>query len=249
MDASALLERMNEKVGPLPVIGWIAIGGVGVAILAARSRSHAAPTGGGGTVTLAPGDTTNGVAATPDQTLAGILGALKASGASGPVNISLPGGGSADFQLTPPPPPPNPAPLPDTTPPSPFPAGAVPSPSFEALDPQKGTAFFNDTVGTWYQLPGLGLSATSALPGDINPYTYSPSGRYAQFSTTDHLWHLFTTPGYSAGTTAGLTSGGGAGGATGSTGGPVGMQSGDMPPLKQTFTLGSSPTDALVNPH
>ena len=118
---NGLIERMDERVGPLPVIGWIAIGGIGFAVLAARGRAHAAPAGGSGTVTLAPGDTTNGVTATPDQSLAGILGALKNAGASGPVNISLPGGGSAGFELPPPAPAPNPAPLPDTPPPPPAP--------------------------------------------------------------------------------------------------------------------------------
>lgn len=126
----SLMDRLNEKVGPLPVIGWIGIGGIGIALLAARSRSQA-PAGGAGTVTLAPGDTTDGVTATPDQTIAGILGALKDAGATG-ATITLPGGGSLDIPGFSSPPgggdlPPNPAPgpAPDTQPPPPFGGGGA----------------------------------------------------------------------------------------------------------------------------
>ena len=155
---NGLIERMNEKVGPLPVIGWIAIGGIGFAVLAARSRAHAAPAGGSGTVTLAPGDTTNGVTPTADQSLAGILAALKSAGATGSVNISLPGGGSAGFELPPPEPPPNPAPLPDSNPPPP------PPPTPQTVPP--GTYVIGGTqtiVPVTGGPPGLGGGSGGAL--------------------------------------------------------------------------------------
>lgn len=162
---NGLIERMDEKVGPLPVIGWIAIGGLGFAILAARGRAHAAPAGGAGTVTLAPGDTTNGVAATPDQSLAGMLAALRNAGASGPVNISLPGGGSAGFTLAPPEPAPNPAPLPDTTPVgAPMSGGDIPAyhrpPVSGGLDSAGNTTGSGGLPGS---PPGLNSSGSGAL--------------------------------------------------------------------------------------
>ncbi|MGN6564139.1 MAG: hypothetical protein ACTHMU_15905 [Thermomicrobiales bacterium] len=150
---SDLMARLSEKVGPLPVIGWIGIGGIGLAVLAARGRSSAAPAGGGGTVTLAPGDTTNGVTPTADQTIAGILAALKNLGATG-ATISLPGGASLDVPGFTSPPgggdlPPNPAPTPTPSP--------TPSPIINA-----GGV---DTTGTIVSPPGAGGGGTSSTSG------------------------------------------------------------------------------------